>query len=185
MLITEYTIANRYAKSFFAVLKRQKNLQQGYEDMQKILKIIREQPKFSDFLHAPIYPEAIKKKVIQEFLAGKVGKTTFDFLLLMVEKKRGKYLEAIALRFNELYDRQRNEGKAIMELAHPIFSSEIEVNLIAFIKKVTKWNNVKLSVKINPKLIGGYILTFKDRRIDASFQSKMDQLNYFWKKTLS
>ncbi|MEM9737543.1 MAG: ATP synthase F1 subunit delta [Bacteroidota bacterium] len=181
--MNEHMIAERYAKSFFNILQMHKMLHEGNEDMQQIVALIRESSLFRSFLNNPLYTSQARQKLVSKLLKEKITPLTLHFLLLVIKKKRIAYLQVIAVAFIDLYHKNQQTGKALIELAHPIFSTTLEKSLVIFIKKITGWKAVQLSVLVNPELVGGYILTFKNKRLDASFRARLQQLKNVWTKS--
>jgi F-type H+-transporting ATPase subunit delta len=54
-------------------------------------------------------------------------------------------------------------------------TEELRQQFIEIVKSVTG-KTVQLAEKINPAIIGGYVLTIEDRQIDASLRSRLNEL---------
>jgi F-type H+-transporting ATPase subunit delta len=48
--------------------------------------------------------------------------------------------------------------------------------LIALVKQISGMKEVQLQEKINPSLIGGFVLNVNDRQLDESISSKLNAL---------
>jgi F-type H+-transporting ATPase subunit delta len=56
--------------------------------------------------------------------------------------------------------------------------------LIAAVKEISGMKEVQLVEKINPSLIGGFVLKVNDRQLDESISSKLNALRVQFSKNL-
>ena len=85
-------------------------------------------------------------------------------------------LKQIATQFNEIYDKSNN-----VRTAEVITATELNDGLVQEIlnkAKSTMGENFtyKIENKINPDLIGGFILRVGDKQIDTSVRSRLNKL---------
>jgi len=122
----------------------------------------------------PIIYHDKKIKILEDIFANKVSKVTIAFFKLMVNKSRAEILYPAALELINQYDVKKNIVKASVVSAKAL-SEENKKTIIAEIEKSTG-GTVKLSTKIDPELIGGFVLTVGDKQVDTSISSSLARL---------
>jgi len=103
-----------------------------------------------------------------------VNKATLSFFKLMIDKGRGEVLYTAAQEYIHLYDVANNiiEAKVVSATALSVANKE---KLMAEIKQATG-GTVKLDAKVDPSLIGGFVLTVGDRQVDTSIANDLRKL---------
>lgn len=165
-------IANRYAKSFVDFGAENKKLPELIEDVKSILELTKNK-EFNLFLKSPIIKYEVKSKTINSLLEGRIQKETMDFLHLTLQKGREnllpEILEAIIVKYQTLQNITRVTITSAVELA------EDELNKISAQLEQMKITGGKVEFvkKVNPAIIGGFILEIGDKLYDASVTSRL------------
>ncbi len=165
-------IANRYAKSFVDFGAENKKLPELIEDVKSILELTKNK-EFNLFLKSPIIKYEVKSKTINSLLEGRIQKETMDFLHLTLQKGREnllpEILEAIIVKYQTLQNITRVTITSAVELA------EDELNKISAQLEQMKITGGKVEFvkKVNPAIIGGFILEIGDKLFDASVTSRL------------
>jgi len=167
-------VAKRYTKALFELAQERKILDKVEKDMEQIGKIIDESQDFRDFLTNPLISESTKQKIIRELLANRIQKVTFQFLELLTEKRRISILPAVVEQFREMLLAYRHilEGELIS--AVPLEKKQFEA-----IKKHLEdmlGQTVTLQRKIQPEIIGGFVVRIQDLVIDNSIRLQLNKL---------
>ena len=106
---------------------------------------------------------------------------TWAFLQLLLQKKRLPYLVPILDSFFAHYHTHQKAGRASLTVAHPLSAQE-ETKLSRAIKKLTGWQEVKLTVSRDPSLLGGYLLALDHKQLDLSLRGRLAALQRFWQR---
>jgi F-type H+-transporting ATPase subunit delta len=168
-------ISNRYAKSLLNLCKEKNILEEVVGDVSAFLEMT-ENRDFELFLRSPIIQSDKKLAVFQELLGGNVNAEMMDFLKMVVRKGREnilpEILEVFLSKYNEL------KGVTNVVLTSAVELSETEVEKIAAKLKNTSLtsDNVAFTKKVDPALIGGFIIEIDDKRYDASIAGKMQKM---------
>jgi len=164
--MSELTVATRYAKSLIDLAQEQKALEPMREDMALFIQTLKASTELQAVLRNPIIPHGKKKAILHAIFGEKVSKVTMSFFDIMVNKSRGEVLFPAALEFVNQYNVIKNIINATVVSAAPLS----EVNLAKMKADVTALTggNVVLTAKVDPELIGGFVLTVGDRQIDTS-----------------
>jgi F-type H+-transporting ATPase subunit delta len=169
------TIAFRYAKSLIEIAAEKNQVEEVYADMCKLLKYCQKVNDFRLLLQSPLIKTDKKISTFKILLKGEVTETTDKFLVLLAKNKRESYLEKIAQEFIDQY-------KIKMKISTVIITSAVKLDestrsrLLTILTNLLK-NRIELQEKIDPKIIGGFVLTVGNRRADMSVLRQLKQLN--------
>lgn len=180
--MAEPRIAYRYAKSLIDLAREQKTLDKAFADMELILKTINDSREFSVLLKSPVINTDKKISILKELYAGKLTDISLTFFNLLAKKKREKYIPEIAASFVAQYKAEK--GIKIAEVSTPVALSEEAKKKILDIVAGKTGLKVELVEKINPSLIGGFILRVDDNQVDTSISSQITLLKRDFSKNL-
>jgi len=172
--MSEVTVAIRYAKALIDLATEQKALDAVHGDMELFVHTIKANPQLNAVLANPIIYHDKKVKILDGIFGDKVSKVTISFFNLMVNKSRAEIIYPAALEFINQFDVVNNITTAMVVSATEL-SEENKQTIIAEIKAETK-GTVKLITRVDPDLIGGFVLTVGDRQIDTSISNSLARL---------
>lgn len=172
--MSELTVAARYAKSIIDLAQEQNLVGPVKNDMELFLHTLKANPELKAVLANPIVSHSKKVKIIEEVFGKNINKVSLAFFTLMVNKSRGEVLYATAGEYVNMYDIKNNIVHASVTSATSL-SDDNKKKIIADIIAVTG-GTVKLEAKVDPSLIGGFVLTVGDRQIDTSIASDLHKL---------
>jgi F-type H+-transporting ATPase subunit delta len=172
--MSELTVAARYAKSLIDLAGEQKKVEALKNDMELFHHTLKANPELKAVLANPIVSHQKKIKIVDEVFAGKVDKTAISFFNLMINKGRGEILYGTAREYINMYDIKNHIVHARVVSAAALS----EANKKKIIEEVaaSTGGTVKLDAKVDPDLIGGFILTVGDRQVDTSIASDLNRL---------
>ena len=104
---------------------------------------------------------------------------TLDFFLIITRKKREYYIDDIAQSFLELYDIFKGRQVATLTTAFPVDDS-LRKQMLELISKNSS-DQIVLKEKVDPSIIGGFILRWGDRQVDTSVARKLHALKQDFK----
>ncbi len=167
-------IASRYAKTLVDLSIQADKLERILEDVESFNLMTDESKDFYNFLKTPIIHKDKKQKIIKNLFEKKYDDLTMQFLLLLIAKHREMYLPEIADEFILQY-------KALKHITTVRVTSAVEMTE-ATLKKIEATlkkgeladETIEFETKIDPSLIGGLIIEFKDRVYDASISHRLD-----------
>lgn len=172
--MSEYKVATRYAKSLIDLAEEQNQLEAIKSDMVLFVQTLRANSTLNVVLRNPIVSPSKKATILSDIFTGKVQPATLGFFKIMVAKMRSEILYDTAKEFVEQYNLKKHIVKAVIVSAVPL-SDINRAEVIAVIDKATNGTAI-LEEKIDPKLIGGFILTVGDRQFDTSISSTLNKL---------
>ena len=168
------SVASRYAKSLIDLAIETKQLEEVRKDMQLIKSVCQSNGDFVNLLESPIVKTDKKMAIFKTIFEGKISATTQSFLNVIAVKKREGYIDDMANAFDDLYKQQLNITTVKVESAVKLddASKQQLLNLV----KIKVTGQIELVEKVNPELIGGFIITINDTQIDQSVRTKLNQL---------
>lgn len=165
--------AARYAKAMLDISLEKGNLEAINKDMIQILDSISQSEDLKSFLSNPIIKGDVKFNALSEVFAGTSAQTIELFKLLM-NNKRFDILEAIATKFQELYDLEIGVEKARVTTAIAM-DETMEAKVLDKIKQISD-KKVTIENVIDPSILGGFILRIGDQQFNASLANKLQVL---------
>jgi F-type H+-transporting ATPase subunit delta len=173
--MSAYRVASRYAKSLLELAVERNILEQVHSDMSNVLSLTKGDSSFLDMIKSPVIGSE-KKLNILKLLAGKnASALTIKFFELVGEKGRAEFLPEMANAFFRLYN--EHLGIQTAEVVSTIqLDDELRNSFKKIVKEVSGKDKVILIEKINPNLIGGFVLRIGDKQLDESIKSKLQQL---------
>ncbi|WP_025762267.1 ATP synthase F1 subunit delta [Dyadobacter tibetensis] len=167
-------VASRYAKSLIELAKEKNVLEAVYQDMQLFLGIAKENRGLMLALKSPVVRHEKKLAILKAIFEDKVNTVTFAIFNIITKKNRESILDAIAEEFVLAYNDFQGIQKAIITTPSEL-TEELRVQFTQIVASATG-KSVQLEEKIDPSLIGGYLLRVNDRQIDASIKNRLNQL---------
>jgi F-type H+-transporting ATPase subunit delta len=171
----ENKLAIRYAKALFQLAIENKSLDEVYNDCLLLQKSIKENKNFNTFLHNPVIKAGKKNQILESIFSGKINAVTLGFLELIVKKGRENSLDDITGQFVNLYMDKKNILVATLTTAHNI-SEGSKKKIVDYLAKITG-QEIQLHQSIDKELIGGFVINYNDKIMDASIKKKLHQLN--------
>ena len=160
-------LAHRYAKSLIDISKEKGQLENVFNDMLLLQKIIKDNRDFLTLLRSPVITPDKKLKVTEAVMAGRVTELTALFTKLMISKGREAYLPEVITSFIKEYKDLKHIHTVKLTTAVPV-SDEVKNAFIEQIKRTSSIQNIELEAKVDDKIIGGFVLQAGDQLIDAS-----------------
>ncbi|PZR29277.1 MAG: F0F1 ATP synthase subunit delta [Citrobacter freundii] len=160
-------LAARYAKSLIDLAIEKGQLEQVFADMQWLAAVNKSNKDFVNLLRSPIIKADTKKKIVEAVTAGKLSQITTGFNTLLISKSREGYLPEIVTAFIDQYKKYKNIQVIKLTTAAPV-SDTLKNAIVDQVKKTAGYQNIELEEKVDPALIGGFVLQVGDQLVDAS-----------------
>lgn len=175
-------IAERYAKALFDLADENGKIENIYIDMKLLLNVIQESKDFRQFLVSPVVRPDKKLGAMDEIFDGKVDDITKKFYHLITLKRREKYLSGIANAFVDQYKEFKKIVTVEIRTVEPLTES-MKKRIISLIEN-RRGVTVDLVDMVDPKLIGGFIVSTSDLRLDYSLATSIKKLKKEFEENL-
>lgn len=185
--MADLRVASRYVKSLLGLSVEKGVLEEVHKDMLLFSKTCRESRPFVAMLRSPVIRHENKQQILRKLFSKKVNLMTMSILDIITKKNREPLLPAIASEFHNAYNEHKGIGKADVTTTVQMEKDLSEI-LEGIAKKLAGKPFIEMHTKVDPELIGGFILNVGDRQIDASIKSQLRALdlkfheNYFIKQ---
>jgi len=176
MSIVLSKVAEPYAEALIDLAKSKNSLKEMTSDMNIISQFLANSLDLKKFLGNPLIIKDAKKNVVKDILGEQIGDGTLKFLLVLVDKGRIEVLESIAQKFLELSYKQ--ESIEIAKITSSIqLSAEQQKGIAEKLKVITGAKQIKLALKVDPQLIGGFTIEIGSKMIDTSIRGQLKQIS--------
>lgn len=161
-------LATRYAKALLGLALEQNKLEEVNTSMSAFEATTSGSKELTNLFRSPII-KADKKVNIVNALAGKMGTDdmTKGFINLIINKKRDVFLPEIFTAFQQQYKAHKNIGTVELTVAEEL-SAEMKTKITDSIKSQLNGQEIDLTIKVDEKLIGGFVLEANNNLFDGS-----------------
>lgn len=165
-----------YAEALLDLAKSNDSLKETTNDMNIVSQFLANSSDLKKFLGNPLITKDAKKNVVKDILGEQIGDSTLKFLLLLVERGRIEVLENIAQKFLELSFKQ--DSIEIAKITSSIqLSAQQQKEIAEKLKVITGAKQIKLALKVDPALIGGFTIEIGSKMIDTSIRGQLKQIS--------
>lgn len=176
MSIVLCKVAEPYAEALLDLAKSNNSLQDMTNDMNIVSQFLANSSDLKKFLGNPLITKDAKKNVVKDVLGEQIDGRTLKFLLLLVDRGRIELLESIAEKFLELSYKQ--ESIEIAKITSSIkLSADQQKEIAEKLKIITGAKQIKLALKVDPQLIGGFTIEIGSKMIDTSIRGQLRQIS--------
>ncbi|MFA6592715.1 MAG: ATP synthase F1 subunit delta [Bacteroidales bacterium] len=166
-------IASRYAKALLKYTEQTGGGRLVCDQSVTIGKSMAESPRLMQILEDPVRVEEKEKLTLLQSALGKdaMADELVRFVRLVIKHGRIEFLRLMLHSFTSQYYAANNITTAQLTTAGQVEGLDDKVK--AFVKEKTG-KDVILSSKMDPSIIGGFVFTIDDYRIDASISHQLE-----------
>lgn len=168
-------VASRYAKSLLDLAMERGQEDQVHDDMLYFRKLVDSSRDFTTMLRSPVIPSDKKIKVFEGLTKGRTGELAFAFLRLLIAKNREINLPEIITSYIKQYKIKKGIHVVQLTTAAPV-SDKVTDAIVNHIKATSTMQKIEMETKVDPSLIGGFLLQAGDKLVDASISSDLKEV---------
>jgi F-type H+-transporting ATPase subunit delta len=169
-------IVEPYAEALLELANSNESLKEVTNDMNIVSQFLVNSSDLKKFLGNPLVTREAKKNVIKDILGEQIDKKTLTFLMLLVDRGRIAILGNIAQRFLELS--YKSDSIQIAKIISSVqLSAEQQKNIAEKLKTITGAKQIKLALKVDPTLIGGFTVEIGSKLIDTSIRGQLKKIS--------
>ena len=164
----------RYAKAFFSLAKEKGLTEELQRDARLVSSVCNSISDFKVLIESPVISTSGKVKAIKSIFEGKVNPYSLNFLVLITENRREKFIPGIFRDLEELYRKDQGIRTAVLSTAKPV-----EGELVEQIRKSLEsefGGKVEITQVVEENLIGGFVLRVDDNQYDASIATQLKKI---------
>lgn len=161
-------IARGYASALFEVGQRHGEAEAYGPPLRALAETFRADPRTRRFFDTPRITRDARHAAVRNALAGRAPERFVNFVSLLLQKGRQSQIPEIATAYQELLDEHSGQHRAYVILAHD--PDEATETLIAERLSALLGQTVWPDISVNPAIMGGLIVRYGDRWLDASLR---------------
>lgn len=168
-------ISVRYARALFQLAQEQGCEEAVYNGMTRLVhNYLMAISQFNEVLADPILAKEEKIKLLEMAVGNPLHDTLKQFITFVANQKREDKMFFIAMKYLEMYRAKNNILSTEVTTATQL-PEETYAKIKAFVKQ--SFNaDAELEVRIDPSIIGGFILDIENSRMDASVAGQLNAL---------
>lgn len=168
-------IPHRYAKALYKYAQQSDTTRQVYEEMKRVIESFSANPGLTKTLSNPFVEDADKEKLLLAAAGDKPGNDYRRFVRLILDHKREEFAYLMALAYRDIYRKENNISQVRVTTAAALPPAEM-AKLHGVVEKSFKDTKFEYTDKVDPSLIGGFVIDVDSTRMDASVSGELSQL---------
>lgn len=168
--------AKRYATAFFELAKEKSQIDTIAADLEKLAVLADAEGDIQSFMHNPTLrreDQAAALQAIAEHL--KLSKLTAQFLGTLAMKRR---LDTLSLVVKDVAAQiAEHKGEITADVTAAQALDQKQIGEIAANLKQVLGVDVRVTLTVDPEIMGGLIIRVGSKRIDSSVRTKLDRLH--------
>jgi len=168
-------IAAPYARALFDISIEKNIMHQITIDFQNLKTFLKENSELTDCLSSPIVSQDAKYEILGEVLESQIHVETFKFLTVLIKRNRINLLETIITNYLELVC--EIASLKTIEVSTAFAFTNLQKNtLVKKLKKLTNSREIRLTLKLDSSLIGGFLIKTESKVIDFTIKNQLEKL---------
>lgn len=172
--------SGNYASALYLAAVKANALDKVESEVLDLVEAGKRSPIFTQFTKDLAVPLETRVQAVNDICKeAKFSDITNNFLVILAENGRLRFLESIAKKFTELTMAHKGEVKAIVTSVIPLPPQE-EMELKETLQDIIgQGKTVKLEQKIDPSILGGLVIEFGQKVFDMSIKTRAKQMERF------
>ena len=167
-------VAKKYSVALFSLAADKGLMDAAWDQFNALGEYLKKDKTFLDFMSAPQIPDQQKEDLVNKAFSGFMEKRFFNFLMMLVRKRRIGFLPEIIEEFDRLVRAEKGIARATCITVKPIVDNERRELIERLAKKTSL--KIELVEKIDKAIIGGMIIILHNQIIDGSVRHGLSQL---------
>lgn len=167
-------ISVRYARALLKSATLESIESKVYQDVSILLDNYTNVSDLKLTIDNPMLTKSVKQKLLETACGKDITILTKKFIQLVLNEDRENILQFIAVSYITLYRKQNNITRGILTTATAV-TPQTEHKMQMMVEAKTK-GTVEFQAKVNPDIIGGFILEYDTYRMDASIKTKLKDI---------
>jgi len=167
-------VAGTYSEALFDVAVEAGKIEAFMDDLNGIVDSFNDYPEFFELFKTPQISIEEKKEIIENVFSGKINDEVLNFLKIIMDKQRGREIEAITKSYEARVYKHKGIEKATVLSAVPL--SDEQMKAIKDKLQALTGKSIEMTGKIDKTILGGVMVRIGDRVIDGSLKSRLDNV---------
>ena len=167
-------LSSRYAKALFDFAGEKNQVEEVCGDLRLFSDTLKENRELQMLLRNPVVEPHQKHQIFESIFNGALRDTTYQFLDVLLRKKREPSLDTICEEFFKLYNTAHNIRPVTITTAQPL-SDTLKSKIVAMLTEQTH-ATIALQEVVDHEILGGFVIQMDDYYLDSSVLSKINKL---------
>ena len=173
--MTEQRVSSRYSRALLDLALNVKQDELVYSDIKKIAEVLASSRELRTMTASPIFQIWRKKQIYDQLFKDlEISKIVSDFILLLIDKRRGEIIPDIVHQFQIQYNIYLNNLPVEITSAIPM-TDELKEKLLKKLADLTG-KNILPTFLTEEKLQGGLTVRIDDWVFDGSLKNQLSDL---------
>jgi F-type H+-transporting ATPase subunit delta len=168
------SIPRKYAEALFHLAEETDGIDAVRGDLESLAEVLRKTPVLKSFIESPDVAEAEKTTFFESTIRGKVKNATWEFLQLLLRRKRTALLPEIFSEYLQIDEERKGIQKVMVVSAVPLDKSE-EMLLTSRLHALTG-KTILIDTQVDPSILGGVVVYLGGKVIDGSVRTGLEEL---------
>lgn len=168
-------ISKTYGDALFELAQEENKIDVLFEEAQTVRDILRQESEFGKFMEHPKIPREEKVRTVEAVFRGKISQELMGFLVIIIQKDRYQELDAILTYFLEQVKEAKHIGVAFVTTAVAL-DEAARIKVMKRLLDTTTYASMEMHYDVDPEILGGMIIRIKDRVVDTSIRTKLNEL---------
>ena len=167
-------LSKRYAKALFDFSGEKKQVEEVFNDLKLFADTLKENRELQLLLRNPVVEPHQKHQIFESVFNGTLHDTTYQFLDVLLRKRREPALDTICEEFFKMYNASQNIKTVTITTAQPL-GDTLKSKILTMLTEQAH-ANINLQQIVDPEIIGGFVIQMDDFYLDSSILSKINKL---------
>lgn len=175
--MNELVIASRYASALFEIAHPAGQDEAIEAELVSFSAALKASPELEQFFNNPYYSLEDKTKALRGLYKGKAGseqETLVKFFGVILRKNRFYLVHDIAVLYKKIADEFQQQATLVIRSAVTL-SEPAEREIVSRMEKIAG-AKVEVTKEVDPSILGGVIVRFRNKVLDGSVKSKIQSL---------
>ena len=167
-------ISVKYARALLKCAMEMNLEDQVYQEMITLADQYNRVPELRSTIDNPMLDKDKKQALLQAACGKNLSELTKRFIQLVLHEGRDNVMQMMATSYITLYRKQKNIISGRLITATTV-TPEVEQKMKQMVQSKSQ-GTVEFQTEVDPDIIGGFILEYDSYRMDASVQTKLDNI---------
>ncbi len=169
-------VSGRYASALFSLAHERRETSKVAAELATFSRMIDESADLRRLVRSPVFSSEDQLKALEPLLdkAGIAG-ITANFIRLVASRRRLFALPDMISDYGKLNDAFRGVTRAEVTSAQALSDANVAA-LKGSLRSISGGQDVDLSLKVDPSIIGGLIVQLGSRMVDGSLRTKLNAI---------
>lgn len=171
----QLAVARVYAESLLALAEEQGVADDVREELDGLIALQERDADLAAFFVSPLVDQGARREAIEASFRSRASEILVDTLQVMNAKGRLGLVPALAVAYHAALDELR--GRVDVSVVSAVeLSQPLREQLLDTLERVTQ-REVRLAETVDPEILGGFVVSLGDRKIDYSLAADLRRLD--------